>query len=181
MAYLNTAAEGVPPRLVGDALNEYFRDHQQGMAGRPAHFAKYASLKSEAAAMLGLRPEDIGICSCSSEAFNLAAMALHLREGDEVIVNDLEFPSGATPWLRPNSPATVKLWRNRNGALRVEDLVSLLGPGTRFVSTSLVSFYNGFTIPLAAVIDAVRKQSDALIAIDVTQALGRIPFDATGA
>ena len=48
------------------------------------------------------------------------------------------------------------------------------------MTTSLVSFYNGFVIPLPAVIAAVRKGSDALLAVDVTQALGRIPLDLTG-
>jgi selenocysteine lyase/cysteine desulfurase len=105
---------------------------------------------------------------------------LRLKEGDEIIINDLDFPAGATPWLQPNCPASVKVWRSRSGALRVEDLVPLLGPRTKLVSTSLVSFFNGFLIPLAQVVDAVRKHSPALIALDVTQALGRIPLDLEG-
>ncbi len=180
MTYLNTAAEGIPPTVVGAALGEYFRDHQMGMEGRKAHFAKYELLKEQVAGMYGLRAADIGICSCTSEAFNLASLALRLREGDEVIVNDLEFPSGATPWLQPNSVATVKLWRNRDGRLRVEDLVPLLGPKTRFVPVSLVSFYNGFKVDLPAIVEAVRKHSPALTGLDVTQGLGRVTFDARG-
>ena len=45
---------------------------------------------------------------------------------------------------------------------------------------SLVSFYNGFLIPVAEVVDAVRRHSPALLSLDVTQALGRIPLDLTG-
>jgi selenocysteine lyase/cysteine desulfurase len=75
----------------------------------------------------------------------------------------------------------VKLWRSRGGALRTEDLISLLGPGTRLVTASLVSFLNGYTISLPGVAEAVRRHSDALLAVDVTQALGRIPLDLTGA
>ena len=33
-AYLNSAAEGIPPLAVGDALARYFRDKQLGMDGR---------------------------------------------------------------------------------------------------------------------------------------------------
>lgn len=180
MTYLNTAAEGIPPLAVGEALDQYFRDHQLGMDGRVAHAAARAEVQQLTANLYGLSADEIGICSCSSEAYNLAALALNLQPGDEVVINDLDFPAGATPWLQPTCPATVKLWRARDGALRVEDLAALLGPRTRLVTVSLVSFYNGFMIPLAAVVETVRKYSAALLALDVTQALGRIPLHLAG-
>jgi selenocysteine lyase/cysteine desulfurase len=63
----------------------------------------------------------------------------------------------------------------------VEDLVALLGPKTRLVTVSLVSFFNGFRLRLEEVIAAVRKHSSALVAVDVTQALGRVPLELKGA
>lgn len=180
MTYLNSAAEGIPPLAVGEALEQYFRDKLLGMDGRERHAQQWEAAKSAVAELYGLTAGEVSICSCSSEAFNLAAMALHLREGDEVVINDLDFPAGATPWLQPSCPATVKLWRHRQGALRVEDLLPLLGPRTRLVSTSLVSFFNGFVILLPTVVAAVRKHSPALLAVDVTQALGRIPLNLAG-
>jgi len=180
MSYMNTAAEGIPPRAVGEALAQYAWDKRLGMDGRALHEAQWEGAKALVAQAYGLSPQEVTICSCSSEAFNLAALALRLQPGDEVIINDLDFPAGATPWLQPHCPATVKLWRAVNGALRVEDLVALLSPRTRMVTTSLVSFYNGFMIPLPAVVEAVRKYSPALLALDVTQALGRIPLELSG-
>lgn len=180
MTYLNTAAEGIPPLAVQAALDRYFRDKQIGMDGRNAHAVEYEAVKSLAATLYGLTPAEIGICSCSSEAYNLAAAALRLQPGDEVIINDLDFPAGATPWLQPLSPATVRLWRARDGGLRVEDLLTLLTPRTRLVTVSLVSFFNGFMVNLPALVEAVRRHSNALLAVDVTQALGRVPLDLAG-
>ncbi len=177
MVYLNSAAEGLPPRAVRDALLQYYEDKCLGMDGRDKHARQWDAAKAVTAEFYGLSPDDVSICSCSSEAYNLAAQALHLRDGDEVVINDLDFPAGATPWLQPSCPATVRVWRHRAGALHVSDLVPLLTPRTRFVTTSLVSFFNGFMIPLPAVIAAVRKNSPALLSVDVTQALGRIPLD----
>jgi cysteine desulfurase/selenocysteine lyase len=57
----------------------------------------------------------------------------------------------------------------------------LLTAKTRLVTVSLVSFFNGFRLHLPEVVAAVRKHSDALLAVDVTQALGRIPLDLAGA
>lgn len=180
-AYLNTAAEGIPPLAVGEALARYFRDKQLGMDGRTPHAAEWEAAKALTAEFYGLTPAEIGICSCSSEAYNLAAMALRLKPGDDVVVNDLDFPAGATPWLQASCPASPRVWRNRGGALRTDDLIPLLGPKTRLVTVSLVSFFNGFMVNLPEVVAAVRKHSPALLAVDVTQALGRIPLDLSGA
>jgi len=180
MTYLNTAAEGIPPQAVGEALQRYIRDKQQGMDGREAHFAQWDAAKTLVGQLYGLSAAEVSICSCSSEAYNLAALALRLREGDEVVINDLDFP-GATPWLQAGSPAQVKIWRNRGGALRVEDLAAQIGAKTRLVTVSLVSFFNGFMLRLPEVIATVRKHSPALVAVDVTQALGRVPLDLEGA
>jgi selenocysteine lyase/cysteine desulfurase len=179
--YLNTAAEGIPPLSVGSALQQYFEDRQLGMDGRTRHTAEWEAAKALTAEFFGLTPAEIGICSCSSEAYNLAALALKLKKGDEVILNDLDFPAGATPWLQAACPATTRVWPSLAGALRLEDLVPLLNPKTRLVTVSLVSFFNGFRILLPEVVAAVRKRSNALLAVDVTQALGRIPLDLTGA
>jgi selenocysteine lyase/cysteine desulfurase len=178
--YLNTAAEGIPPRAVIDALAQYGQDKLLGMDGRPLHEAQWQSARERVAALYGLSADEVSLCSCSSEAYNLAALALGLQDGDEVVINDLDFPAGATPWLQPSCPATVKRWHARDGALHVEDLTPLLGPKTRLVTVSLVSFFNGFKIPSPAVIDTVRQNSSALLALDVTQALGRVPLELNG-
>ena len=177
--YLNTAAEGIPPLVVRDALLQYFADKQLGMDGRGPHFEQLDQLKILIAEFYGLTASETAVCSCTSEAYNLAAIAMQLKDGDEVIINDLDFPSGVTPWLQSGCRATVKIWRSQWGALRIEDLIPLLGTKTRLVTTSLVSFFNGYLLPLAAVRDAVRRHSNALLSVDVTQALGRIPLDLT--
>lgn len=180
MVYLNTAAEGIPPLAVRAALEKYYADKQLGMDGRERHFAEWEAAKALVASFYGLTSREVSICSCSSEAYNLAALALRLRDGDEVVINDLDFPAGATPWLQPSCPATARLWKAKQGALRTEDLIALLTPRTRLVTVSLVSFFNGFMLPLREVVQVVRRHSSALLAVDVTQALGRIPLDLSG-
>ncbi|MEZ6049256.1 MAG: aminotransferase class V-fold PLP-dependent enzyme [Planctomycetaceae bacterium] len=176
-SYFNTAAEGIPPATVLEALRQYGEDKLLGMAGRARHEKVWEAARVELAYAYGLSTEEVSFCSCSSEAFNLAALALQLQEGDEVIINDLDFPAGATPWLQESCPATVKVWKSRDYILDPADLKELLSPRTRLVTTSLVSFFNGFKIDLPAVREIVRDNSNALLALDVTQALGRIPLD----
>ena len=46
MTYLNTAAEGIPPRAVTDALGQYAEDKLLGMDGRKRHEAQWRAALS---------------------------------------------------------------------------------------------------------------------------------------
>jgi selenocysteine lyase/cysteine desulfurase len=132
--------------------------------------------------MLGLTTEEVSFCSCSSEAYNLLASALNLSTGDEVVVTDLDFPAGATPWLRAIHPPTSRLWKAEGGELNVTDLIPLLNEKTKLVQVSLVSFYNGHRIDWQPLHNAVRKHApNALISVDITQAFGRVVLNCDGA
>lgn len=174
MCYLNTAAEGIPPVVVKEALDTYWTDKQRGMDGREAHFVREAAAREKAARLLGLAAGEVGFCSCSAEAYNLLGSALQLAPGDEAVVTDIDFPSGFTPWIGPD----LRLWRSRGGTLREEDLESLLTPRTRLVQVSLVSFYNGWRLDWEPFRRLVREKApDAVISVDLTQALGRVACD----
>lgn len=182
IAYLNTAAESIPPRCVGEAIARYWQDKQLGMRGRDPHFATVEACREISAKLTGLSPAEVSFCSCSSEAYNLLAGALDLAPDAEVVVSDLDFPAGATPWLRAPRPPRVRVWRACQGALRTEDLVPLLTPRTRLVQVSLISFYNGFRIDWPALRDMVRSVApDAVLAVDITQAFGRVELDCADA
>ena len=180
MAYLNTAAESIPPTCVHEALAQYARDKSLGMRGRVPHNKTLEACREIAARMVNLQTDEVSFCSCSSEAYNLLASALNLGTEDEVVITDLDFPAGATPWLNAAHPPTTHLWHAREGALDSNDLSALLNEHTRLVQVSLVSFFNGHRIDWAPFIATVREHApQAKVAVDVTQALGRVELDCT--
>src|ERR1700733_13548861 len=130
ITYLNTAAESIPPRCTGEAIEAYWQDKLRGMKGRDGHFAQVEACREVSARMVGLQTSEVSFCSCSSEAYNLLASALQLGGGDEVVVTDLDFPAGVTPWLRAASPPTLRVWKATEGALDVAHLASLLNEHT---------------------------------------------------
>ncbi len=181
-SYLNTAAESIPPLSVRAALLQYWEDKLQGMDGRDAHFAQEAEARMRAAKLLNLNPNEVAFCSCSAEAYNLLATALQLQTEDEVVISDLDFPSGATPWIAATVKPVVKLWKSQEGVLELECLSPLLSDKTRLVQVSLVSFYNGYRIPWEPFVELVRRLApNAVLAVDLTQALGRCVLDCKGA
>ena len=176
--YLNSAAEGIPPKLVRSALENYWEHKSLGMLGRDFHFPELEKCRETAARMLRRNPEEVSFCSCSSEAYNLLASALQLKPADEVVISDLDFPAGATPWLAAAVPPRVNVWSNRNGVLELDDLKGMLGESTKLVQVSLVSFLNGHRIEWAPFRNLVRaKAPNAILAVDVTQAFGRVDLD----
>ncbi|MBV6501183.1 MAG: putative cysteine desulfurase [Prosthecobacter sp.] len=178
ISYLNTAAESIPPLAVHEALEAYWQDKQRGMRGREGHFAAVEACREISARMLGLTPGEVSFCSCSSEAYNLLASALNLGTGDEVVVTDLDFPAGATPWLRSATPPLTRLWKSTGGALEVAGLLPLLNERTKLVQVSLISFYNGHRIDWRPLRDAVsRLAPNALVSVDITQAFGRVELN----
>jgi selenocysteine lyase/cysteine desulfurase len=151
------------------------------MHGRHAHFATVEQCREVAARLVGLATNEVSFCSCSSEAYNLLASALQLTPNDEVVINDLDFPAGATPWLTSRTGPAVKLWQASSGQLIIDDLVQLLSDRTALVQLSLVSFYNGHRVDLDRIVAAVRTHAPrAILSLDVTQALGRVPVNARG-
>jgi len=182
ITYLNTAAESIPPRCTGEAIESYWRDKLRGMKGRDGHFAQVEACREVSARMLGLQTSEVSFCSCSSEAYNLLASALQLGRGDEVVVTDLDFPAGVTPWLRAAETPVLRVWTALDGALAATQLAPLLNERTRLVQVSLVSFYNGHRIDWKPFHEMVRRLApNAILSVDITQALGRVVLDCAGA
>jgi selenocysteine lyase/cysteine desulfurase len=180
--YLDTGAEGIPPHSVFDAVQRYCADKAIGVKGRVQHFAELDRCREITAQFLKLSPEEVAFCSCSAEAYNLLATALHPTADDEIVLNELDYPSGTTPWLAPNCAAKTRMWKARTGKLAVEDLKPLLSSRTKLVQTSLVSFYSGFLLDWKPFVALVRQSCpQAILAVDVTQALGRCVIDCSDA
>lgn len=176
--YLNTAAEGIPPVTTAVALHRYLEAKTLGMAGRDALFENLASCQAAAARVIGLEPGDVSFCSSTSEAYNLLATALVFAPGDNVVISNLDYPSGATPWLRASGDPEVRLWEAREGVLELADLESMIDERTRLVQVSLVSFLTGYRVEWHPLRDLVRRKNpDAILSADVTQAAGRVDLD----
>jgi selenocysteine lyase/cysteine desulfurase len=181
VAYLDTAAEGLPPLACEAALTAYWREKSRGTPGRARLFEKQRETEESVARLLGTSAQNIALLANSSEALNLLANSIDWREGDEVLISDLEFPSNVVVWLRLKELGVrLIVIPTRGGVLRLEDWTARLSRRTRVVSVSQVSYKTGTQMPFLTTLTEEAHRAGALFCVDATQALGRVPVSVKG-
>jgi cysteine desulfurase / selenocysteine lyase len=179
-AYLYTAAEGPPLAVHDEAFRRYLANRARAEDGRAAHRDVEQRLRRRVASLLGLSDGDVALVSNASEALNLVAASAGLRAGENVVVNDLEYPSVVQPWLRQRATTgiEVRVARRDGWAMPVERIEAMVDDRTRVVCVSHVSYHTGWRHDLAA-LSAAAGRVGALFVVDATQALGVVPVPAS--
>ncbi|MBK9169974.1 MAG: aminotransferase class V-fold PLP-dependent enzyme [Bryobacterales bacterium] len=179
--YLDTAAEGLPPAAAAAALEAYLAAKNLGTPGRAALYAEEREAIRSAARLLGVAAEDLAFLANTSEALNLLANSMRWEPGDHVLLCDLEFPSNVVSWLRLRQfGVDVEVLPAHRGAVPIDDFVSRLRPRTRLVTVSQVSYKTGTRLPYVPELAAAAHRVGALLCLDATQALGRVPVAVEG-
>lgn len=168
-------AESPPLHGMREAMNTYVANRAGGPDGRKKNSEVEQACKRNIAAMLGGRPENIALLSNASEAISMIASSFRFQAGDNVVLNDLEFPSGVLPWLQLKSAGVeIRVVPSRNWQVAAEDLLASVDGNTRMVVTSHVSYMSGARIDYRKVY-AELKKTKALLLVDATQSLGVVP------
>ena len=180
--YLDTAAEGLPLARCRDALAAYYEAKSQGTPGRRLlHEQEHAAL-SAAARLLGTDADNVALVGSASDGLNAFTNSIDWNPGDEVVVTDIEFPSGVLTWLRLRERGVrVRVIRSECGVVDLDRLAGAIGPSTRIVSISHVSYKTGTRIPFLRELSGVAHEHGAMLVVDATQSLGRVPVSVAGA
>ena len=148
--YLNTHGIGLTPKPVMEEVHSLL---DQGIDSPPFEPIYHFYLKTVEEArilfsqLIRCRAEELSLQPSSSAGLNLVAEMVKLRPGDNIVTDDLNFPSAVWPWRTPammKAGVKVKVVRNRSGRVDLEDFEKVIDTKTKIVTTSLVSFVNGF-------------------------------------
>lgn len=168
VAYMNAGTDGPVPRRGFDAAAAQLRrELERGRSGRE-HFERLTGLAGELrerlAPLLGCDAGDVALTRSTTDGVSTALSALELGPGDEVLTSDEEHPGLLAP---------LEAARRRRGfEVRVvpfSEVPGAVGPRTRLVACSHVSWVNGQVLDAAAV--------DAPLLLDGAQGLGAVPVD----
>jgi len=179
--YFDNATFGPPPRCHVRASTELLeRMSEQGL---PDLFRLSEEgvdrVRRQGARLFRCPAEQMTFIRSTSQGQNLVAEGLRWREGDEVVVYELDHPSNVLPWLSLQEQGVrVRMVedRGRHG-FEAGAVEALLGPRTRVVALSLVNFAHGGRAPVEEVAELCRGREIWLV-VDAVQAAGALRIDA---
>jgi L-cysteine/cystine lyase len=170
-AYLNAGTNGPVPRRALEAAGAALRRQAEEGRGDKAFFDECVEridlLRARSAALLRCDPPELALTGSTTDGVNSVLHALELGPGDEVLTSDEEHPGVLAP---------LAALRERRG-VRVRtapfaELAAAVGPGTKVVACSHVSWMTGQVVDAAAL-----AATDALVLLDGAQGLGAVPTD----
>jgi len=160
---------------------------QQATTGLRVDFSKEAwekdclqQARARAATLIGACEEEVVLTNSTSTGINLLAGALPWKSGENIVLNDLEYPSNVFPWLyqADRHGLEVRMIQCRNGVVSLDDLLGAIDRRTRVLAVSHVEFGSGYRNDVAALAEAVHRV-DGLICVDAIQSLGVFQVDVT--
>jgi cysteine desulfurase / selenocysteine lyase len=171
--YLDSACMSLVPRVVLDALEEYYTEYP-GCAGRSLHrFAEEVGHRYEGARESFARflrapsPDGIVFLRNATEAINLVAHGVDWNQGDRVLVTDQEHNSNLVVWQALAKERGIQLAHLRlpaDGSFDGEALDRELDRGVRLVSFFQTSNLDGRSLPVREIVErAHRKGAEVLI------------------
>lgn len=175
--YLNHAAVSPLPIPTIEAVQSQLRDVVgNGSLNYRSWVAVKEQARKQAAEMIGARTEQIAFMRNTSDGLSTVANGLPWSPGDNVVTFRKEFPSNIYPWLRLRETfgVEVRMCEERDGRIDLKELISLIDSKTRVVAISQVQYASGFRADLERIGRAARAH-DALLVVDVIQAMGVVP------
>jgi cysteine desulfurase/selenocysteine lyase len=192
--YLDSAATSQKPRVVLDAVREFYETsnanpHRGAYALSVAATDCYQSARDRVAKFLGIADSDCLIFTRgTTESINLVASAwgrANVQRDDEIIVTALEHHANFVPWqqLAIERGAKFRICElTAEGRIDLDCLRSMISRRTRIVAFSHVSNALGTVNPVREIVSIARERSDALTVCDGAQSAPhlRVSYDDLG-
>ncbi len=178
LVYFNHASVAPLPRRVAEAIaahNENARD--RGAADWRRWYAAIEAAREKVAGFIGAGRNEIAFLPNTSWGLNFVAQSFPWKEGDNVVTDDMEFPSNAYPWLYLEKRGVeCRMAKNREGRVTLNDVAAKVDARTRIVAVSWVAFHNGWVFPIEEISKLCRERG-ILFVLDAIQGLGALPLD----
>jgi cysteine desulfurase / selenocysteine lyase len=188
LVFLDSAASAQKPRSVIDGIAEYYRtDYANVHRGVYRLSARSTELYEEARDKVrrflnAADRREIVFVRNTTEAINLVAQSwgpAFLREGDEVLISELEHHSNIVPWQLLRDRIGIRLVVapiEATGGLDLSGFEAALSPRTRLVAITHVANATGALVPVERVVQLAQRHG-AKVLIDGSQAAPRLPVD----
>ena len=188
LVYLDNAATTQKPQMVLDAIMEAYSKWNANVHRGVHHLSQVATQKHEEARKIvaefihAQSEEEIIFTKGTTDSINMLAWSfgeVMVKEGDEIVVSQLEHHSNIVPWqmLCERKKAVLKVIPLREDlSLDIEAFKGLLSERTKLVSVAQVSNLLGIVNPVEEVIRLAHERGIA-VCVDGAQSVPHLAVD----
>jgi cysteine desulfurase/selenocysteine lyase len=183
LTYLDTAYDGPYPVPVLEVGQEFLQKRSRGTGGRvPDWLEVLEQVREDLAGLIGAKRGEVAITTNTTHGTNIVVTSLRFEPGDNVVWDDLSFPSNTAVWkgLERSKGIENRVLKNKGGAVSLADYERVVDDRTRVISVSHVSHRNGYVYDLKGLADVAHAHG-AYLHVDGIQAVGAIGVDVRSA
>ena len=183
--FFDSAGVGIAPLVAADAIRD-FLDSVTRIPARSMvdHHMKLEEVRErarpEVARLINASEDEIALIESTTHGLSIAARALPLQPGDNIVTTDLEFIEVPLAWRQEGTGIhpEVRLARNQDGTLPVSAFEEHIDKRTRAVVVSSVQWCNGYRCDMEA-LGKLCERHGLLLIVDAIQQLGAFRLDAS--
>jgi selenocysteine lyase/cysteine desulfurase len=170
-AYLNAGTNGpVPRRALAAAEASLRRQAEEGRSSTEFFeelIERADALRARIAGLIGADAAELALNGSTTDGVNAVLHALDLRAGDELLTSDEEHPGVLGPLAAARAAHDIRV-----RVVPFDELAAAVGPGTRMVVCSHVSWITGKVVDATAL-----AATGTPVLLDGAQGLGAVPVD----
>jgi selenocysteine lyase/cysteine desulfurase len=175
ITFLNTAFCSPVARSVYEA-NWLFLDERLAMPDAMRSWDETTEeTRGLVARLIGAEAGEIAFATAAAMGANIVAEGLSLGPGDNVVLDDLAYPTDTLVWRRRAEERgfEARTVGNVDGAVPLEAMADAVDEHTRLIAVSEVSYINGFRHELRKLADLAHRHGAYLLS-DSTQSVGAV-------
>ena len=188
LVYLDSANSSQKPKAVINRISNFYQTEFSNV-GRSVHsLAVKATNRFEEARdkirdyLKAKYREEIIFTKGATESINLVASSYgekYIKEGDEILITELEHHSNYVPWhfLRQKKGAKIKFAPvNKRGEVEIDEIKKLINSRTKIIAITHISNVTGTIMPIKKIVD-LAKEKNIPVLIDGTQGAPHLKID----
>jgi L-cysteine/cystine lyase len=175
VAYLNAGTFGPLAQETIDALIAQASIELDGGRGGKPYFDNLIDTRVRVrglfAELLGTTPDHVALTASTTMGCQIVLSGLRLEPGDEIVTTDEEHFGLLGPLHVSGARVRVAATRGHTAEQALEAVLAEVGPRTRLVALSHVSWMTGHILP----VDAIKAATNLPLLVDGAQSIGAIP------
>ncbi|ESY28199.1 aminotransferase class V-fold PLP-dependent enzyme [Mesorhizobium sp. C386A] len=177
MTYLDSGFQAPMSTPVKQALESFVNESYETAGPKSVWLERMEATRAKLATLLNATAEEIAFTKNTSEAMNIAANALPLKAGDNVLMIHGDHPNNAYAFLNLKKKGIEIRFIEMADIINGESFHSQIDANTKAISMSYVTFHAGHRFDIESV-GRLCKEKNLYFIIDIMQAVGIVPIDA---